>query len=107
MLNEILIQLVFGFPAGIISLLVSALGIWKKWPLALILAGVWTVPATYYLGAAFGLPLYLISLLQFGGAYAVQKGKSHIAWYLLIPLLLSTLFMMYLIFFSLLAPIRS
>ena len=93
MLSEFLIQLVFGFPAGIISLLLSALGIWKKWPLALIFAGIWGAFAMYYLSAAFNLPLYLIGLLQFGSAYAVHKGNTRIAWLLLIPLLLSTLFM--------------
>ena len=101
MLSDILILFVFGFGAGIMSLLISALGIWKKWSLALILAGVWTIPATIYIGAAFGFPLYLISLLQFGGAYAVYKGKPRIAWYLLIPLLLVTLYMTYLTSLSL------
>ena len=100
MLNDILISLVFGFPAGIISLLFSVLAIWKKWPWLLIVAGLWTIPATIYLSFASGLPLYLISLLQFGGAYAVFKGKTRLAWLLLIPLLLSTLFMTYLTSFS-------
>lgn len=93
MWNEILIQLLFGFPAGFISLLLSALGIWKKWAPALIFAGVWGFFATYYLSAALRMPLYLIGLLQFGSAYAVQKGNARIAWLLLTPLLLSTLFM--------------
>lgn len=106
MFNDILVQLVFGFPSGIISLFVSALGIWKKWPIALILAGIWAVPATYYLSAAFGFPLYLISLLQFIGAYAVYKGNTRLAWLLLIPLLLFTLFMTYLTSLSLFAPTR-
>ncbi len=106
MSNEILILFVFGFPAGIISLLVSALGIWKKWPIAIVFAGIWTVPATYYLSAAFVFPLYLISLLQFVGAYAVYKGKPRVAWFLLIPLTLFALFMTYLTSLSLFAPTR-
>lgn len=93
MLNEILIQLVFGFPAGIISLLLSVLGIRKRWPLALIIAGIWGFFATYYISAALRMPLYLIGLLQFGSAFAVYKGNPRNAWLLLIPLLLSTLFM--------------
>jgi hypothetical protein len=96
MLSDILILFVFGFGAGILSLLISALGIWRKWPVALVLAGVWTIPATIYLGAAFGFPLYIISLLQFGGAYAVYKGRPLVAWYMLIPLFLVTLYMTYL-----------
>lgn len=88
------------------SLLVSALGIWRKLPVALVLAGVWTIPATLYLGAAFGFPLYLLSLLQFGGAYAVYKGRPQIVWYLLIPLFLVTLYMTYLTSLSLFGPSR-
>jgi hypothetical protein len=91
MLNEILVQLVFGFPAGLLSLAISALAIWKKWFALLIFAGVWAFPAMFY----------LIGLLQFGGAYAVYKSKPRIAWFLLIPLFLATLFMMYLTLFSL------
>lgn len=106
MLNAILVQLFFGASAGVISLLISALGIWKKWPITLILAGVWTVPATYYLSGSFHVPFYLISLLQLAGAYSVYKGKPHIAWYLLIPLLLFALFMTYLTSLSLFAPTR-
>ncbi len=106
MSNEILVLFIFGFPAGIISLLLSALGIWKKWPIALILAGIWTIPATYYLSGVFHIPLYLISLLQFIGAYALHKGNPRLAWFLLIPLLLSTLFMIYLTSLSLFAPTR-
>jgi hypothetical protein len=102
MLNVILIQLVFGFPSGIISLLLSALGIWKKRPIALILAGLWAVPATFYSSAVLGFPLYLIGLLQFGGAYALYKDKPRIAWFLLIPLVLATLYMAYLTSFSVL-----
>ena len=100
MWSDILILFSFGFGGAMMSLLISALGIWQKWPVLLIMAGVWTILATIYLSAASGTPLYLISLLQFGGAYALYRGKSHIAWYLLIPLLLVTLYMSYLTSFS-------
>jgi hypothetical protein len=100
MLKDILVQLVFGFPAGVISLSLSAIGIWKKWSFWLIIAGILTVPFTYYLTTASGLPLYLIALLQFGAVYAVKKQKIGLAWGLLIPLVLTILFMVYLTFFA-------
>ncbi len=103
MLNDILIQLVFGFPAGLISLSLSALGIWKKSIIWLILAGVLTIPFTFYPTAASGLPLYLLALLQFGAAYAVRKQRIGLAWGLLIPLVLVTLFVVYLTFYALFA----
>lgn len=76
MLSDVLVQLVFGFPAGVISLSLSALGIWKKWIVWLIIAGILTVPFTFYLTAATGLPLYLMALFQFGAAYAVNRQKK-------------------------------
>jgi nucleoside recognition membrane protein YjiH len=100
LLNDILVQLVFGFPAGVISLCLSALGIWKKWILWLVIAGILTVPFTFYLTVASGLPLYLMALFQFGAAYAVKKQKTGLAWGQLLPLALTTLFMAYLTFFA-------
>ena len=92
--NGILVLFAFGFPAGIMSLLLSALGIWKKRPISLVLGGLWTVPSTLYISAALGLPLYLIALLQFAAIYALKKENPHLAWLLLIPLAISTAFML-------------
>jgi hypothetical protein len=100
MLSDIVVQLVLGFPAGVISLLLSGVGIWKKWIALLIIGGLWTIPFMFYLSTASGLPLYLLALLQFGAAYAVKKQKIGLAWSLLIPLLLATLFMAYLTFYG-------
>jgi hypothetical protein len=100
MFSDILVQLFLGFPAGVISLSLSAFGIWKKWIIWLVIAGILTVPFTFYLSTASGLPLYLIALLQFGAAYAVRKQKIGLAWSLLIPLVLATLFMAYLTFYT-------
>ena len=93
MINGILVLFVFGFAGGIMSLLLSALGIWKKWPILLVLAGLWAVPATLYISGAFGLPIYLIALLQFGAIYALKKDNPRLAWLLLIPLAIATAFM--------------
>lgn len=100
MLSDVLVQLVFGFPAGVISLSLSALGIWKKWIVWLIIAGILTVPFTFYLTAATGLPLYLMALFQFGAAYAVNRQKNGLALGLLVLLALTTLLMAYLTFFT-------
>jgi hypothetical protein len=82
--------LVFGFPAGIISLLLSALGIWKRLPWLLAVAGLFTITVTIYYSLATGIPFYLMALFQFYGAYVLRKGKTRLAWILLIPLLLFT-----------------
>jgi hypothetical protein len=82
--------LFFGFPAGIISLLLSALGIWRKWPWLLVVAGLFTITEMIYFSLGSGLPFYLMALLQFYGAYVLRKGNARLAWILLIPLLLIT-----------------
>ena len=100
MIGNALAQLFFGFPAGVISLLLSAFAIKMERSILLIIASVLTIPFTFYLTTASGLPLYLIALFQFGAAYAVTKQKIGLAWGLLIPLALTTLFMAYLTFFT-------
>ena len=91
--SEVFVLFLFGAPAGIISSFLAALGVWKKWLITLIVAGIWSVAATYYLSAASGLPIYLAALCVFGAAYAVYKNKIRIAWLLLIPLFLCALWM--------------
>lgn len=84
--NEFLIYLFFGAPAGILASLLAAFGVWKKNLIALILAAIWSVPATFYLSAGSGLPLYLIALFVLGAAAAVRRNKIRLAWFLLTPL---------------------
>jgi len=98
--------LVFGFPAGIISLLLSALGIWKRWWWLLIVAGLFTITETIYHTLITGLPLYLMALFQFYGAYIVRKGKPRLAWALLIPLMIFTSIFAYYTIRNLLAAAR-
>lgn len=93
LLSEFFVLLLFGAPAGILSSLLAVLGVWKKWIVVLIIAGIWSIPATYYLSAATGLPIYLAALGVFGAAYAVYKNKIRIAWLLLIPLFLCAIWM--------------
>jgi hypothetical protein len=87
MMTDILVQIVFGWPAIIASLRVSILGlIWKR-PRLLGLAVALIAPFSFYLsltpvfcGIALGLPL-----LQIGAAYAVNKGKMPLALLLVLP----------------------
>jgi hypothetical protein len=93
LLSEFFVLLLFGAPAGILSSLLAVLGVWKKRIIALIVAGLWSIPATYYLSAGLGLPLFITALFVFGAAYAVHKNKIRIAWLLLIPLFLCAIWM--------------
>ena len=103
-LDGILVIFIFGFPAGLISLVLSALAIWKKWPWLLVVAGLPAISGTLYLGLGSGIPFYLMSLLQFYGAYALRKGNIRLAWALLIPL---SLFTAYITFYSITAILQA
>ena len=93
LLSEFIVLLFFGAPAGILSSLLAALGVWKKSIPVLIIAGIWAIPATYYLSAGAGLPIYAAALCAFGAAYAVHKHKIRTAWLLLVPLFVCSLWM--------------
>ena len=79
--------MIFGFPAALLSLLLSVIGVLteKFWLVAI--AAVLFVPFSYYLSGSpslAGLPI-LLPGFQVGSAFAV-RGKSQLwAWLLLAP----------------------
>jgi hypothetical protein len=87
MLGQILIQIVFGWPAIITSIVLSALGVWLKKPVLLVIAGIVCLPFTYYL-SGFRTPAVILPLFQFGSAYAVARQKPLIAWLLIAPIVI-------------------
>ncbi|HEY3475677.1 MAG TPA: hypothetical protein VGK56_13790 [Anaerolineales bacterium] len=82
---DILVQIIFGWPAIISSILLSIAGIWVKKPGLLVVAGIICIPFAYYL-SGFGIPFILLPLFQFGSAYAITRQKSLIAWLLVAPI---------------------
>ena len=81
-----LIVLLLGFPAVFVSLLISAVGIWKERFWLVILGAALFVPFSYYL---FGmLSGFFPPLFQIGSAFAVRAKKKYLAWLLLLPALL-------------------
>jgi ABC-type phosphate transport system permease subunit len=82
MIGEILVQIIFGWPAIITSILLSVAGIWLKKPALLVVAGIVCLPFTYYL-SGFRTPVVILPLFQFGSAYAVSRQKTLIASLLL------------------------
>jgi hypothetical protein len=86
-INDVLVQIVFGWPAILTSLTVSALGVGLRRPWLLLLGAILFVPFSFYLGGAPGsmfLPVLLPLSLAFAG-YAVFKGNTRLAWLLLSP----------------------
>jgi hypothetical protein len=92
-MTDLLVMMIFGFPAVFVSLLISVIGILKEKVWLVILGAVLFLPFSYYLSGAPGLarlPL-LLPGFQVGSAVAV-RGKSKLwAWLLLLPPFLAAL----------------
>jgi hypothetical protein len=87
---SVLVQIIFGWPMIIFSMIVSVAGILKKWPWMLVAGGVLCVPFTVYL---FGFTYlhffaFLLPFFQFGAAWAVHTKRKTAAWVLLLPLVI-------------------
>ncbi len=89
---DLLIQITFGWPAIILTILLSITGLAMKKPVLLIIAGFVCVPFTYYASNGFRNPFVVLPLLQFASSYAITQQKKVIAWLLIAPLvMISTL----------------
>jgi hypothetical protein len=88
------IQILFGWPAIITSILLSIAGVWLKKPDLLIVAGIVYIPFTYYLSGMF-IPAVVLPLFQFGSAYAVSRQKNLLAWLLLAPIVMIAVLLAY------------
>jgi hypothetical protein len=86
-MTDILVQIIFGWPFIILSLLVSLIGLLTKRYWLVLLGAVLFAPFSYYLSGApgirwigFAFPLFLA-----GAALAVRNQKMLMAWLLTLP----------------------
>jgi hypothetical protein len=86
---DALVQIIFGWPAIITSILLSIAGVLLKKPKFLVAAGIIGIPFAAYLTAGSRLPGLLLPVFQFGSAYAVRRQKILMAWLLIAPMIIS------------------
>jgi hypothetical protein len=94
-MSEALVQLIFGWPAIITCLLISIAGLlWHK-PWLLVLGGVLAIPFSWFLSGypAIQSPAILLPVFQFGSAWALRHEQKVLAWALLAPLAIMTVFL--------------
>lgn len=93
---EALVVLFFGFPAVIVSLLVSVVGVLKEKFGLLVVGAALFVPFSYYLNGSPDLRGFAIflPLFQIGSALAVRAKKNLWAWILLAPAFIASLWIM-------------
>jgi len=80
-------MMAFGFPAVILSLLVSVIGVLTKKYWLVIIGALLFAPFSYYLSGSpglAGLPI-LLPGFQVGSAVAVREKNKLWAWLLLLP----------------------
>ena len=94
---ELLIQIIFGWPAIVTSIFLSVVGISLKKPLLLVAAGIIGIPFGGYITAGSHLPGLLLPLFQLGSAYAIKRQKTLIAWLLIIPMVITAAMLAYLV----------
>ena len=82
-----LIVMLFGFPAAILSLLLSVIGVLTQKVWLVIIGAILFAPFSYYLSGSpslAGLPI-LLPAFQVGSVVAVREKNKLWAWLLLIP----------------------
>ena len=96
---DILIQIVFGWPFIILSLLVSLIGLVKKRYSLLLVGAVLFAPFSYYLSGAPGIRWigFAFPLFQAGAAFAVRGNKMFLAWILTLPAFLVSAWLAFLV----------
>jgi hypothetical protein len=83
----------FGWPAIIISILLSLAGVLMKRPNLLMIAGIICIPFTYYLSGGFRNPAVIMPFFLFGAAFAIHRQKNRLAWLLIAPLLIVSMWL--------------
>jgi hypothetical protein len=95
-MTDVIVQIIFGWPAIITSILLSIAGVWLKRPTLLVVAGIVCIPFTYYL-SGYRTPAVILPLFQFGSAYAVKRQKTLTACLLIAPMIISALMLAYVV----------
>ena len=98
-MTDILVQIIFGWPAIIATLLVTVAGlVWKRYWLLLVGALLF-IPISLYLngfpiirGLALALPIFLI-----GAVFAVRTLKLPLAWLLVSPVFIVSAWLAYVV----------
>lgn len=72
---------VFGWPGPILALVLCVLGIVWRRPAVLVVAAVFVLPFSFYIGLHPGHAwAFLLPLLPLAGARALSRGSTRLAW---------------------------
>ena len=93
---DLFVVMVFGLPAVLVSLVLSAIGVWKGRFWLVVLGAVLFIPFAYYLNGSPGLRGFaiLLPLFQVISAAAVREKNQVWAWILLVPAFAASLWVL-------------
>src|SRR5262245_17827809 len=87
----------FGWPAIVVTILLALVGLVMKKARPVAIAGVIFLPFTYFLSNGLRNSLVLTPFLLFAAAFAIHRGKSGVAWLLLLPLVIIVLWLAFVV----------
>lgn len=96
-MTEILVQIIFGWPAIITSILLSVAGVWLKKPAIVVASGIVCIPFTYYISNGFSTPAFLLPFFAFGSAFAITRQQNRVAWLLIAPIFIVAVVLAYIV----------
>jgi hypothetical protein len=96
---SLLASIFLGWPAIVVTLILTAVGLWKRNYKILVVAAFLALPFSWFLSGfpRIQSPVFLLPVLVFSSAYAQYKDHEMIAWLLAVPFFLSILLLFYII----------
>ena len=94
-----LAQLLFGWPAILVTVILAVIGLLRNNYRYLVAAAILAFPFSWFLSGfpAIQSPVFLLPLFLFGSAYLMYRGREMLAWILAVPFFLAILLLFYLI----------
>jgi hypothetical protein len=96
---NILAQLLFGWPAILVTVILAIIGLLRNNYRYLVGAAILAFPFSWFLSGfpSVRSPAFLLPLFLFGSGYLMYRGREMLAWILAIPFFLAILLLFYLI----------
>jgi hypothetical protein len=94
---NIIISLFVGWPGILITVVLSAVGLFKANYRFLVAAAILAFPFSWFLSGfpIIHSPAFLLPLFILGAAFAIYRGHEMIAWVIALPFFLTILFLYY------------
>jgi hypothetical protein len=88
---DFLVVVTFGWPAIVVTIILSVIGLVRRNYRFLVAAAILAVPFSWFLS---GFPIvrsivFLLPALMLGSAYAMHRGNEMLAWILAVPYYMS------------------